>query len=797
MNDQSSAAANDFAEADRGRAAALAATSHRVDVRASHRPIGRLGLLSLALVAVGALALEYWFLTGAIWSGAALEPLASSRHAALPPSAHPLAVLIGINVVAFGLAGIVLGLVYRSLRGQIRLLTESRERNRAIVDNMVDGAIHIDAAGRIIALNRSAQAIFGYGRVELRGTPLSRLLADEDRSALASWFAEPASRHGPGPVYSPAELNGRRGDGETFPLYLAISRVDLGGYPLFTAIVRDMTETRRRMRELADARDQAMDADRAKSQFLAVMSHEIRTPMNGIIGMLDLLRDGNLTQQQLDFIDTAEKSSNTLLNLLNDILDLSKIEAGKLDLQEVDFDLRACVEEVTAVVASNARAKPLEVACFVNRTLPTQVRGDPYRVRQVLMNLMTNAVKFTQQGEVIVTVSAAADDAGRISVRGEVRDTGIGIAPDVCRTLFQPFTQADASTTRRFGGTGLGLVICKRLVNLMGGDIGVHSKPAEGSTFWFTLQVLHSDAKPQHWEADLHGVKSLIVDDNATNRLILENYLKNWGAETESVEDGVSALAALKQARNAGEPFLLAILDMQMPNMDGIELAQRIKGDGSLHETQLVMLSSLGYPGHEARRAGIEVSLLKPVRQVLLHDAVVKVLGRGATPAPASAGQQGRVYDHFDAKILVAEDNPVNQKVVLLMLRRLGLEADMVGDGAAAVAAVLDGRKRYDLVFMDLQMPIMGGYEATRQIRAAEAETGVPRTPIVAMTASALNQDRKQCVEAGMDDFVSKPVDKAQLDSTLKRWLTSKPDTPEPATAPADSFDARSAPRAL
>ena len=428
-----------------------------------------------------------------------------------------------------------------------------------------------------------------------------------------------------------------------------------GGYPVFTAIARDLTDTRRQMAELAEARDQAMAADRAKSQFLAVMSHEIRTPMNGILGMLELLRDGSLSQQQLDFLDTAEKSSNMLLSIINDILDLSKIEAGKLDLQDIEFDLRASVEEVTALVASNARDKLVEVASFVERDVPSQVRGDPYRIRQVLLNLMSNAVKFTQDGEVVAHVSAKPDGEQGLIVRVQVRDTGIGIEPEVAQKLFQPFTQADASTTRRFGGTGLGLVISKRLVKLMGGEIGVDSAANKGSTFWFTVRLARSESPPQRTECDLRGARVLIVDDNATNRLILENYLRNWGAETESVDGGPAAIMSLQRAIGDGQPFALAILDMQMPEMDGIELAQRIKGDSSLQATRLLMLSSLGYPGEDARRAGIGVSLLKPVRQSLLHAAAMKVLGMPQPAADIPAPRRTPPQRRFHAKVLVAE----------------------------------------------------------------------------------------------------------------------------------------------
>ena len=741
------------------RTAPPPSTASPFESLASQRRSIRLGTLAfLAAALLGVMA--SWMLLAA-----------AAYHLPLDVASATPRLLLGISAVSWLLAGTVAWLVVRGLRMQVAVLAESRERNRAIVDNMVDGAIHVDGNGRLVAMNDAAERMFGYASSAVRGEPLSLLLA-EDLPAARRGAGRGAPRpHKQGALAGGAyEVAGRRRDGTTFPLYLAVSEVSSGAYPVFTAVARDMTETRRQMAELAEARDQAMAADRAKSQFLAVMSHEIRTPMNGILGMLDLLRDGSLSQQQMDFLDTAEKSSNILLSIINDILELSKIEAGKLDLQDIDFDLRTSVEEVTALVASNARDKDIEVASFVEHDVPAQVRGDPYRVRQVLLNLMGNAVKFTEQGEVVahVTVLQGGDDEAL--VRMQVRDTGIGIEPGVAETLFQPFTQADTSTTRRFGGTGLGLVISKRLVSLMGGEIGVDSTPGEGSTFWFTLRLAMAESPPQRSEHDLRGVKVLIVDDTATNRLILENYLGNWGAETESVHGGPEALSALRRAAERDQPYALAILDMQMPDMDGIELAQRIKGDAALADTRLLMLSSLGYPGEDARRAGIGVSLLKPVRQGLLHDAAVKVLDMPQPAASIPAKPADPPSRQFRAKVLVAEDNAVNQKVVLMMLGRFGVDVDVAHNGQLAVDAIT-GADDYDLVFMDVQMPVMGGHEATRRIRALEAGSDGPRTPIIAMTASATAKDRESCLNAGMDDFVSKPMQKKQLEAVLLRWL--------------------------
>ncbi|MBK1631408.1 hypothetical protein CKO31_11775 [Thiohalocapsa halophila] len=750
---------------------------------ADARKIGRRWLLSSGAAAVAITLLAFgagaWLLEAAVDA----EQLAGTGGWLLLVQTAALAAM----------AVMFLGVLW-VLRRQLATIAESRERNRAIVDNMVDGAIHIDGQGRLVALNAAAERMFQRDSAELRGAPLSMLLPSAHRHEIETLIrtnadsqintqansqvgsgvdrgVDTGADRGRSALKDARELTGLRRDGSEFPLYLALSEVHVGTQPVFTAIARDLTETRRRMQELAEARDQAMAADRAKSQFLAVMSHEIRTPMNGILGMLDLLRDGSLSKQQREFIDTAEQSSQMLLGIINDILDLSKIEAGKLELQRIDFDLRATVEEVTALGASHAREKDLEVVSFIEQDVPTAMMGDPFRLRQVLMNLTNNALKFTLRGEVVVHVTALEAPAGRARIRISVRDTGIGIDEDVQRQLFRPFSQADASTTRRFGGTGLGLAISKRLVDLMGGEVGVESTPGQGSTFWFTVDLERVAAPPEQPAADLRGVRVLIVDDNATNRLILDNYLGNWGAERHSVTGGAEALRALQRAHDEHRPFALAILDMQMPGMDGIELAERIKGDTTLASTKLLMLSSLGFPGADARRAGIGVSLLKPVRQGLLLEAALKVLGMNESDNAEIA--QGPPRQQFSARVLVAEDNPVNQRVVVLMLERCGIRAQVAENGRLAADALCTAHD-FDLVLMDVQMPVLSGQEATREIRRQEARAERSAVPIVAMTASATAADRKASLAAGMDDFIPKPVQRDELEAVLRRWLPQR-----------------------
>jgi PAS domain S-box-containing protein len=691
-----------------------AAWRNRLD-RFAIAGFGLIGVVTLA--AVGAL---LWDLrAGAAVLGADPGLWVEFARTGLPQQTTLVLATIALSAAASILWSV---LTTRLTRREVEFLKESRERNRAIIDRMADGAVHIDAAGRLVAMNRAAERMFGYSSEEIRGKPMSILFAEPYRSEYRERIRDARPLGETDAPTEIRELEGMRQDATGFPLYIAMSRVDIGNSRVFTAVVRDLTETRRQMSALARARDEAMSADRAKSEFLAMMSHEIRTPMNGVLGMLELLRDSQLSRQQQDFINTAEKSGSLLLTVINDILDFSKIEAGKLDLQEIELDLRSIVEEVTGLVASGVRERPIEVASFVHRDVPRVLTGDPYRIRQILMNLMGNAVKFTACGEVVVRVGLDHRTTDGWLVRFEVTDTGIGIDPQTLETLFRPFTQADASTTRRFGGTGLGLVIAKRLAGLMGGEIGVESTPDVGSTFWFTLGLKAASRAPDCEESDLCGIRTLIVDDNATNRLILESHLARWGARTECAEDGVQALEALQRGLEQDRPFDLAILDMQMPGMDGIELAHRIKGDETLGATRLIMLSSLGYPGPEARRVGIEVTLLKPVREILLHDAAAKVLGMSRQDAGIVPTPPKRAMRRFDARVLVAEDNAVNQKVVTMMLRRFGIEPTLAPDGQAAVDAFETAQ--FDLILMDVQMPTLSGHEATRFIRAAERARG-------------------------------------------------------------------------
>jgi PAS domain S-box-containing protein len=535
------------------------------------------------------------------------------------------------------------------------------------------------------------------------------------------------------------------------------------GEMLALAVLKEQAKS-----SLEAARDAALEAARTKSAFLANMSHEIRTPMNGVIGMLELLKDTELSREQWDLLETAANSAESLLDILNEILDFSKLEAGKIEIEQASFDLASLVEEVCALSAVRAHHKRLELNCLYSPTLPRMWRGDPTRIRQTLANLVGNAVKFTETGEVSVRVTRAASAS---SLRFEIRDTGIGISKEAQARLFQAFTQADESTARRFGGTGLGLSISKSLIELMGGEMGLESEPGAGARFWFVLPLLPEEKAAPAPNLDFSGRRALVVDDNETNRFILKHYLEHWGFFVSEADRGAAALAELEAAHRRGEAYDLALLDRHMPEMDGLALARRMNDDPDLRALPRILLSSGGIADSTERgKSGIARSLSKPVRQSLLFEAIAETFaGENGKASGASRAFAAKLPGYSGKRVLAAEDNRVNQKVLTAMLAKFGIVPQIVENGQAALDRL--SRERFDLALMDCQMPVLDGYAATRALRAQEFEAGAPRVPIVALTAHATAGEREKCLVAGMDDYLSKPVTRERLAEALARWL--------------------------
>ncbi len=647
----------------------------------------------------------------------------------------------------------------------------------SLVVNNPAAIIVLDEKERISSCNPAFELLFGYMREEIIGTNLDSLITTDTTIKEAAQFTQQAMTgtnvHGIG--------KRRRKDGilvdvEIFGVPVLVGEQKIGALAIYHNIT-----------DLVRAQQEAEEANRAKSEFLANMSHEIRTPMNGVIGMLELTLDTTLTDEQREYLNISLQSAEALLALINDILDFSKIEAKRMELEKINFNLRTTIEDVVASLAQRAQDKGLELACLIHPDLMSELKGDPARLRQIIINLIGNAIKFTHQGEVVVRAEPVGETDTHATIYFSVQDTGIGISPDRQQSVFERFTQADGSTTRKYGGSGLGLTICKQLVEAMGGEIGVLSTSGIGSTFWFQVTFEKQPVEKRGSAApliimpvNLTKMRILGVDDNATNRTILTKTVEGFGCRVDTVASGSKAIEVLRIALRDGDPYQVVLLDMQMPGMDGEQTARAIKGDPALRDVRIIVLTSIGQRGDAPHMEALGCSgyLLKPVRQQMLYEALVAVLGRKEEVGPPIItrhllSEQKR----SNQRILLAEDNPINQKLAVILLNKAGYSVDAVENGLQVVEKAKEGL--YHAILMDVQMPELDGFDATQRIREWETSRH-QHIPIIAMTAHAMKGDREKCLEAGMDDYVSKPLEIRILLGVIDRWL-------QPSAAEAQS----------
>jgi PAS domain S-box-containing protein len=709
---------------------------------------------------------------------ATFEPLPGPADATWAIGISSVGVLT-ITVITFIVlvAASIMSIVDRRFSAQSRELQTSEARYRSLFDRCLAGVYQTTTTGRLIDCNEAFARMLGYPSRE----------ACISEAVMSDHYANPGAREAfvaqllKNKQLTSFEGQVKRRDGR--PMWVLINATLLDeqrdGAPLIEGSIIDITERKQAEEALRHAREAAEAANRAKSEFLANMSHEIRTPMNGVIGMTELALATDLSPEQREYLEMVQVSADSLMGLLNDILDFSKIEARKLSLDTVDFDLGQVIEDIMRSLALRAHQKGLELTYQVAPEVPTAIGGDPARLRQILVNLLSNAIKFTHIGEVVLWVNAEQRDKANATLHFTVADTGIGIPTDKQQSIFDPFSQADASTTRKYGGTGLGLTIASQLTALMGGRIWVDSTPGAGSHFHvvapFATRTPAAPAPPEPEVGELRGLTALIVDDNATNRRILHDVLVHWGMQPAVAKDGIEAMSLLNAAQEQGTPFPVVLLDHHMPAMTGLEVAQEMRRSSALALTSIVVLSSAGleWDAIRARELGISASLTKPVRRSVLLRAILSAVGQTINAARERQRTPARTTDvQRSARVLLAEDNPVNTRLMLVILERHGYNVVTASTGRQAVEAV--AAERFDVVLMDMQMPEMDGFEATAAIRAAEAGTS-RHLPIIALTARAMKGDREACLAAGADAYLPKPVRTPDLVTLLDEMLRQTP----------------------
>jgi len=674
-------------------------------------------------------------------------------------------------------------------------LGKSESKNKllaTIVEQSSEAIWTKDLAGVITSWNSGAAAMFGYPPSEAMGRALNvaESTPEEEESRRRRLVA--------GEKFS-YDARAMTRSSTSIDIQVAVAPLldDANRCIGSIAVARDVTQHKRSEEALRLAREAAEAASQAKSSFLARMSHEIRTPMNGVLGMTELLLETGLTSTQRKYAETVQRSGQNLLGIINDLLDFSKIEAGKLELENVEMDLRRTIEDVVDLLAERAHSKGLELACSIPANLVTHVRGDPLRLGQVLTNLVGNAIKFTEQGSVVIRVSSVEETAKHVSMRFEVSDTGAGISLEAQTRIFDEFSQADGSTTRKHGGSGLGLAISKQLVGMMGGSIHVESALGAGSTFSFTSRFEKQETQAQEDSRSapmgmLTGVRALIVESTAINRGILHSQMSNWGMTNRVAATPEQAVDLLSQAAARGAPYDIAIIDLGLPGMDALELARTIRVRAEIAKVRLVMLTRRQVDIRNAREAGIDACLAKPVRQTVLYECLVNVMaGQSQEPAapPVAREPASAAPSKIRGNILLVEDNLINQQVALGILQIQGYNVTVVNNGREALDAHSQGE--FDLILMDCHMPEMDGFEATREIRGRERTFTGKRVPVVALTANAMAQDREECLNAGMDDHLSKPFSMQTLQDMLDRWMPAAASAPATAAQPAPRSHAK------